>query len=227
MQRGAVWSGATPGAPGLSPTGETPGRGAAGPARARPVSWPAPAALYASVLPRALETAAIVSAGIGDGAAAGGGLRPVRTAPRGGRRARRGTSSASATASPTSTPIPTRVVAPGGESWSSFVARASGAVRRVAGAHRGERRRDRVPCRGDRVDAAGLLARGAGPGPAAAAHRAHLAHRVGDDARTAGAWCATTTPPTSAGPRARPERPRANRRSRRRGSRRWPCRCTG
>ncbi len=34
---------------------------------------------------------------------------------------------------------PDSVVAPGGESWTSFVARASSAVARVAAAHRGER----------------------------------------------------------------------------------------
>ena len=57
---------------------------------------------------------------------------------------------------------PDSVVAPGGESWTGFVTRVSGAVTRVADAHRGRAGGDGVPRRCHRVDAAGLLAGGAG-----------------------------------------------------------------
>jgi broad specificity phosphatase PhoE len=94
-------------------------------------------ALYASVLPRAIETAAIAGAGVGDGtvAVADCGLCELHPGEADGLtwdefRARYG--------EPDFDADPDSVVAPGGESWSSFVARASGAVRRLSEAHRGE-----------------------------------------------------------------------------------------
>ncbi|MGD0379337.1 MAG: histidine phosphatase family protein [Acidimicrobiales bacterium] len=95
-------------------------------------------ALYASVLPRALETGAIVSPGIGDGGEPVGDCDLCELHPGEADgltwdefRVRYG--------EPDFDADPDSAVAPGGESWSSFVARASGAVARVAGAHRGER----------------------------------------------------------------------------------------
>jgi broad specificity phosphatase PhoE len=95
-------------------------------------------ALYASVLTRALETGNIVSPGIGAGTAPVGdcGLCELHPGEADGLtwdefRVRYG--------DPDFDADPDSVVAPGGESWSSFVARASGAVARVAAAHRGER----------------------------------------------------------------------------------------
>jgi broad specificity phosphatase PhoE len=94
-------------------------------------------ALYASVLPRALETGGIVAGGIGDGAAPVGDCQLCELHPGEADgltwdefRVRYG--------EPDFDADPDTVVAPGGESWSSFVARASGAVARVAEAHRGE-----------------------------------------------------------------------------------------
>ena len=74
---------------------------------------------------------------------------------------------------------PDTVVAPGGESWSSFVARASGAVARVAAAHRGQL--VVVVCHAGVIESTllGLPAGGAGAGTPRTAHRAHVAHRVG------------------------------------------------
>jgi probable phosphoglycerate mutase len=94
-------------------------------------------ALYASVLARALETAAIVSPAIGSGAAAVADCDLCELHPGEADgltwdefRLRYG--------EPDFDVDPGTVVAPGGESWTSFVARASGAVRRAAEAHQGE-----------------------------------------------------------------------------------------
>ena len=94
-------------------------------------------ALYASVLARALETGGIASAGIGDGTAPVGecDLCELHPGEADGLtwaefRVRYG--------EPDFDADPDTVVAPGGESWSSFVARASRAVTRLAQAHRGE-----------------------------------------------------------------------------------------
>ncbi len=94
-------------------------------------------ALYSSVLPRAIETAAIVGAGVGGGTAATTrcDLCELHPGEADGLtwdefRARYG--------EPDFDADPDSVVAPGGESWSSFVARASGAVGRLAEAHGGE-----------------------------------------------------------------------------------------
>ncbi len=94
-------------------------------------------ALYASVLPRALETATIVSPGVGDGgpAAADCDLCELHPGEADGLtwdefRVRYG--------EPDFDADPDGVVAPGGESWTSFVTRASAAVARVAAAHRGQ-----------------------------------------------------------------------------------------
>ncbi len=96
------------------------------------------AALYASVLTRALETGSIVSPGIGDGAAPVGecDLCELHPGEADGLtweefRVRYG--------DPDFDVDPDSVVAPGGESWTSFVARASSAVARVAAAHPGQR----------------------------------------------------------------------------------------
>ena len=93
-------------------------------------------ALYSSVLARAIETAGIASAGIGDGTAPVGDCDLCELHPGEADgltwdefRLRYG--------EPDFDADPDTVVAPGGESWSSFVARASGAVARLAGAHRG------------------------------------------------------------------------------------------
>ncbi|HUY20833.1 MAG TPA: histidine phosphatase family protein [Acidimicrobiales bacterium] len=94
-------------------------------------------ALYASVLARALETAGIAAPGIGGGAApvADCGLCELHPGEADGLtwdeyRARFGDVDFDVR--------PDAVVAPGGESWTSFVARASGAVARLADAHKGE-----------------------------------------------------------------------------------------
>jgi probable phosphoglycerate mutase len=95
-------------------------------------------AVYTSVLRRALETGSIVSPGIGAGAGsvANCDLCELHPGEADGLtwdefRVRYG--------DPDFDADPDRAVAPGGESWSSFVARASGAVARVAWAHRSER----------------------------------------------------------------------------------------
>jgi probable phosphoglycerate mutase len=94
-------------------------------------------ALYASVLARALETATIISPGVGDGLAvvADCDLCELHPGDADGLtwdefRVRYG--------EPDFDVDPETTVAPGGESWSSFVARASNAVRRAAEDHRGE-----------------------------------------------------------------------------------------
>jgi len=96
-------------------------------------------ALYASVLPRALETAAIVAPGVGiDGTLAvvadcalcelhpgeGDGLTWPEFSERFGE--------------PDWDADPTTVLAPGGESWSGFVARAAGALGDLVARHGGE-----------------------------------------------------------------------------------------
>jgi len=94
-------------------------------------------ALYASVLPRALETGGIVAGGIGDGTAPVGDCDLCELHPGEADgltwdefRLRYG--------EPDFDADPDTEVAPGGESWSSFVTRASEAVTRIAEAHRGE-----------------------------------------------------------------------------------------
>jgi probable phosphoglycerate mutase len=94
-------------------------------------------ALYASILARALETGGIASVGIGAGTAPVGDCDLCELHPGEADgltwdefRARYG--------EPDFDADPDTVVAPGGESWSSFVTRASSAVARVARAHRGE-----------------------------------------------------------------------------------------
>ncbi|MDR3651070.1 MAG: histidine phosphatase family protein [Acidimicrobiales bacterium] len=93
-------------------------------------------AFYSSVLARAIETGGIAARGIGDGTAPveDCALCELHPGEADGLtwdefRARYG--------EPDFDADPEAVVAPGGESWSSFVARASGAVARVAAAHRG------------------------------------------------------------------------------------------
>ncbi len=94
-------------------------------------------ALYASVLARALQTAGIVAPGIGDGQppVEDCGLCELHPGEADGLtwdefRVRYG--------EPDFDADPDTPVAPEGESWSSFVARASAAVTRLADAHRGE-----------------------------------------------------------------------------------------
>ena len=96
------------------------------------------AALYSSVLARALETAGIIAPGIGRRAAAvqDCDLCELHPGEADGLtwdefRVRYG--------DPDFDVDPDAAVAPGGDSWNSFVARASGAVARLAHAHRGER----------------------------------------------------------------------------------------
>jgi probable phosphoglycerate mutase len=95
-------------------------------------------ALYCSVLARALETAGIIAQGIGDGSApeADCDLCELHPGEADGLtwdefRVRYG--------DPDFDVDPDTAVAPGGDSWSGFVTRASGAVARLAQAHRGER----------------------------------------------------------------------------------------
>jgi broad specificity phosphatase PhoE len=124
------------GCTGLSPLGRTQ----AGALRTRLVETGELAgagSLYASVLARALETAAVAAPGIGTGAApiAHCDLCELHPGEADGLtwdefRRRYG--------EPDFDVNPDSVVAPGGESWRSFVARASGAVARLAQAHRGE-----------------------------------------------------------------------------------------
>lgn len=94
-------------------------------------------AMYVSVLARAVETGRIVSPGVGEGTAPVGDCDLCELHPGEADgltwdefRVRYG--------DPDFDADPDTVVAPGGESWSSFVARASGAVTRVADAHGGE-----------------------------------------------------------------------------------------
>lgn len=94
-------------------------------------------ALYSSVLARALETAGIAAPGIGGGGGpvADCGLCELHPGEADGLtwdqfRVRYG--------EPDFDVDPDTAVAPGGESWRSFVARASGAVARVAANHPGE-----------------------------------------------------------------------------------------
>jgi probable phosphoglycerate mutase len=94
------------------------------------------AALYTSVLARAVETAAIIAPGIGggDGPVADCGLCELHPGEADGLtwdeyRSRYG--------EPDFDADPDTVVAPGGESWTTFVARASDAVAAVARAHPG------------------------------------------------------------------------------------------
>jgi len=94
-------------------------------------------ALYASVLARALETGGIIARSIGDGSAPVGDCDLCELHPGEADgltwdefRLRYG--------EPDFDVDPDTEVAPGGESWSSFVARASDAVTRVAEAHRGQ-----------------------------------------------------------------------------------------
>ena len=94
-------------------------------------------ALYTSVLARAIETGGIAAAGIGDGTAPveDCDLCELHPGEADGLtwdefRVRYG--------EPDFDVDPDSPVAPGGESWSSFVSRASGAVTRLAEAHRGE-----------------------------------------------------------------------------------------
>jgi probable phosphoglycerate mutase len=95
------------------------------------------AALYTSVLARAIETGGIATDGIGDGTAPveDCDLCELHPGEADGLtwdefRVRYG--------EPDFDVDPDSVVAPGGESWSSFVARASGAVTRLAESHPGE-----------------------------------------------------------------------------------------
>ena len=108
------------------------------------------AALYTSVLPRALETAEIVFAGTGleHGAVADCALCELHPGEADGLtweefRARYG--------EPDFDADPDQEVAPGGESWRSFVARASGALARVAEAHPSAR--VAVVCHGGVIEA--------------------------------------------------------------------------
>jgi len=94
------------------------------------------AALYASVLPRALETAAVIAAAVGEGtpATADCGLCELHPGEADGLdwdefRRRYG--------EPDFVGDPDTLVAPGGESWRGFVARATEALAAVAAAHRG------------------------------------------------------------------------------------------
>ena len=162
----ATWAaswGATRGAPGCRPPGGARPR-PCGPGSCETGELAGAGALYASVLPRALETARHRR------------RRASATARRRWRecdlcelhpgeadgltwdefRVRYG--------EPDFDADPDSVVAPGGESWSSFVARASGAVTRAGRGPPRRARRGRVPRRGHRVDASGLLAGGAGRG---------------------------------------------------------------
>ena len=226
---------------GLVAAGETPGRGAARPARATAGELADAAALYASVLPRAARD--------------GGHRRPRhrRTARRRWRtatcasctRARPtaspGTSSASATASPTSTSTPTAVVAPGGESWS---------VVRGPGLGGGDARWPTriaascvvIVCHAGVIESTLLAFLPVAPGaaPAAAAHRAHLAHRVGDGRRgLAPGPLQRRRPPATSADSSAGRRPGRRRLSRRgvaptatrvvavEARRRWPGWCTG
>ncbi len=92
---------------------------------------------YTSVLARAIETRAVAAAGIGDGTASveDCDLCELHPGEADGLtwdefRVRYG--------EPDFDVDPDSAVAPGGESWSSFVSRASGAVTRLAQSHRGE-----------------------------------------------------------------------------------------
>jgi probable phosphoglycerate mutase len=102
-------------------------------------------ALYSSVLPRALETAGLLRGVVGSGAVGAGGsvdeivqscdlceLHPGEADGLGWKEVvdRFGV--------PEWDTDPERPIAPGGESWTGFVARASGAVRQLAEDHRGQ-----------------------------------------------------------------------------------------
>jgi len=93
-------------------------------------------ALYSSVLPRALETAAVIAPAVGAGAGAVADcdlceLHPGDADGLGWAEYRRRYGEPDWDADPATT------IAPGGESWTGFVDRASSGVARVAGAHRG------------------------------------------------------------------------------------------
>ncbi len=94
-------------------------------------------AFYASVLARARETAAVAGPGIGDGGAPVADCDLCELHP-GEADGMTWDAFRLAYGDPDFDVDPDAVVAPGGESWTSFVARASGAVARLAARHRGE-----------------------------------------------------------------------------------------
>lgn len=111
-------------------------------------------ALYASVLPRATQTARVIAPGVGDGT-----LEPVEDCGLcelhpgeadgltwGEFAVRYGT--------PDWDRDPSAALAPGGESWSQFVARAAGTLRALAARHRGSQ--VVVACHGGVIEAAML-----------------------------------------------------------------------
>ncbi len=94
-------------------------------------------AFYSSVLARAVETGSIAAPGIGEGTAPVEDCELCELHP-GEADGLTWDEFRDRYGEPDFDADPDAVVAPGGESWSSFVARAVGAVARVAGAHRGE-----------------------------------------------------------------------------------------
>jgi probable phosphoglycerate mutase len=94
--------------------------------------------LYASVLPRAVETATILRAAVGDGALEIVQDRTLSELHPGEADGLGWQEVVERFGVPAWDVDPDRVIAPGGESWSVFVARASGAVRELAARHPGQ-----------------------------------------------------------------------------------------
>ena len=94
-------------------------------------------ALYSSMLARAIETARIVAPGIGDGTAAVADCDLCELHP-GEADGLTWSEFGLRYGEPDFDTDPDTIVAPGGESWSSFVTRASNAVERLVQVHRGE-----------------------------------------------------------------------------------------
>ena len=108
---------------------------------ARRVSWRGASAFYASVLPRAIETATGIAAALSNDAGAAtrarDRVRPLRAPPRGGGRLVWEEFTA-AFGGPDWDIDPCQPIAPGGESWTGFVRRVAAMLDVLAARHPGE-----------------------------------------------------------------------------------------
>ncbi len=140
------------------------------------------AAVYASVLPRALETGRHRCPGpaVGLVAVPDCGLCELHPGEADGLT---WTEFTDRYGGPNWDEDPDAVLAPGGESWTGFVRRVATVLTETAARHRGEL--VVIVCHGGVVEASieALLPVDAGPRAAEAAHGSHLAHRMGAGSR--------------------------------------------